>query len=365
MKTLTIKTSVLQALINKAIKCAGNSITSALTSFMNVELSGNVLKLTTTDTNNYLTVIQKDVSGDEMNFTVLVETFSKLISKTSTETIKIEVYDDVISVTGNGTYKLPIQLDVDGSPIKYPKFEINNPEETGKIKVSVLKNITLHNKPCVALTDEEPCLKGYYFLSDSVVSADSYNICKNSVKTFTNNTLISPTVVELLSISSDEDIEYKIAENNAIFESESIRLFSHLMNGKETYDGFMSVVENCANTEYASECVLPKTALLNVIDRLSLFINETDKNGLYMTFTPQGVKIESINGNGIENISYQGSTNFKDYTCCVGVDSLKRQLSSILGEVVTILYGNPSIITIKADNALHIISLLTDPRNEG
>ena len=365
MSQFTIKTSTLQSLVNKAIKGAGNSSISALTSLINVELQSNVLKLTTTDTNNYLTLIQKDVSGDDLVFTVSVDTFSKLVSKTSVENIKIEVSDDVIAVTGNGTYKIPIQLDVDGSPIKYPTFTINNPDEEGVIKTSVLKNITLQNKPCVAVTDEEPCLKGYYCIGDSVVSADSYNICKNDVKTFNGHVLISPTVVELLSISPDDELKYKLSDNNALFESNNLRLFSHLMNGKETYDNFMDTIIGCSKVEFPSECILPKTALLNVIDRLSLFINETDKNGLYVTFTPSGVKVESINGNGIENIPYQGSTNFKEYTCCIGVDSLKRQLTSVQGEVVKLLYGNDTIITLVVDNAIHVISLLSDPRNGG
>jgi DNA polymerase III sliding clamp (beta) subunit (PCNA family) len=364
MSQFTIRTSTLQSLVNKASKGAGNSSISALTSLVNVVLKNGTLTLTTTDTNNYFTVIQKDITGDDLNFTVAVDTFGKLISKTSSENIKIEVSDDVISITGNGTYKIPIQLDVDGSPIKYPNYTINNPDEEGSIKIATLKNITLHNKPCVAVTDEEPCLKGYYCIDGSVVSADSYNICKNDLKTFNSHVLISPTVVELLSISNTEEINYKLSDNNASFESENIRLFAHLMNGKETYDGFMETVISCAETEFPSECVLPKTALTSVIDRLALFINETDKNGLYMTFTNSGVKVESINGNGIENIPYQGSTNFKDFTCCIGVDSLKRQLGSILSENVKILYGNESIISIKADNAIHVISLLSDPRNE-
>lgn len=362
MNSMQVKTAKIQSMLNKAIKCAGNNKTNVLTNLVYIELKDNVLSMTTTDVNNYFTVIEKDVSGDDLSFAVQVDTFSKLISKTSVEDIRINVADDYIQVVGNGTYKLPIQLDVDGSPIKYPNPTINNADESGEIKISSIKNVILHNKNSLALTDEEPCLRGYYFVDGSVVSADSFNICKNNLSFFNTNLLIDPKVCELLSICSDEEVSYKISDNNALFESDSIKLFSHLMNDKEKYDQLMETIDSVVDFELSSNCVLPKTSLLNVIDRLSLFIKDNDQNGVYMTFTKNGVKVENIDNSGIEDIPYQSSNNFTDYSCCVGVDSLKRQLQSIVGESVNIYYGNDQIMTIKQDNAIHIISLLEDNR---
>ena len=179
MSQFTVSTRVLQGIVNKAIKAASNSKFSAITSLMNVVVENGKISITTTDCNNYLTISDSIISGEETTFTVGVDLFSKLVSKTSVENIKITVSDDEISFHGNGTYKIPIQLDVDGSKIKYPKHEINNPDYTGTIKNSVIKNIIFHNKPSLAVTMEAPYLTGYLCNVHNVISADSFNICSN------------------------------------------------------------------------------------------------------------------------------------------------------------------------------------------
>ena len=361
MPTLTIKTSTLQNMMSKAVKGASNNKFNVLTSLMNVVLENGTLKLTTTDTDNYLTVKQSGVAGDNMSFTVNVETFSKLVFKTSVEDIKITATDDNISVTGNGTYKIPIQLDVDGSPINYPDHVINNPDITGSVKTAVIKTIVQYNKPSLSITMEKPYLTKYMCVEDCVISGDEYNVCRNTVETFNTELLISPIVMDLLCMCEEENIKYSIYENNVLFETDTMKLFASVPNeGIDEYP--VDKIKMICDSTYTSDCVLPKTSLINVIDRLSLFINDDDQNGLYMTFTTNGVKIESMKNDAIETIAYQGSNNFKDYTCCVGVDSLRKQLVARSGESVHIYYGDPSTLTIKEGNITQVLSLLNDPR---
>ena len=363
MSSFVVNTSTLQSVVNKAVKGASNNKFSAITSLMNVVVSGGKISVTTTDCNNYLTITDTIVSGDDLSFTIGVDVFSKLVSKTSVENIKISVSDDEIAFTGNGTYKLPIQLDVDGSAIKYPTHEINSPDFTGTIKTSVIKNIIFHNKPSLALTMEAPYLTGYLCNGENVISADSFNICSNKIPTFSKNLLVPPIVFELLSMSTGEDINYKGSENNVLFENEHIKLYSTMYDNIDDYP--VDAITNILSTEYTSNCVLPKTALLSVIDRLSIFIKENDQNGLYFNFNNNGVTVESMTGSGIETIPYQGSENFKQFSCCIGVDALKKQIASHSGEAINIYYGNERMIMIKDDNVTQIISLLDDPRVSG
>ena len=175
MGSFSIATGTLKSIVNKASKGASNNKFSAITSLMNVVVEGGKISVTTTDSNNYLTISDSVSTGsDDVSFTVNVDMFSKLVAKTSVDVIKITVNEDVISFVGNGTYKIPIQLDVDGSPIKYPKHDINNPEISGTIKAYVIRSIIFHNKPALALTMEAPYLTGYLCLGDCVISADSY-----------------------------------------------------------------------------------------------------------------------------------------------------------------------------------------------
>ena len=359
MSSFTVKTETFQNMLNKVSKCASRSKFSVLTNLVNVVLKNNKLSLTTTDTNNYLTV-SETVTGEDTSFTVNVETFTKLISKISTDSITIELTNDTIIVKGNGTYKLPIQLDVDETPIKYPVKTINNPEKQGVIKTAIIKNIIINNKSSVALTMENPCLTGYLCTEDSVVSADAFNVCVYSVKTFGKKILISPVVFDLLSMVSDEEINYKIDGNFIMFETSNLTLFSTLMEGSEDYP--IDTVNQLISKEYPSKCVVPKTEFLNIIDRLSLFINDNDQNGLYLTFTKSGLKVESAHGDGIENVPYQGSENFSDFTCFANVDSLKRQISYKVGESVNMCYGDEDTLMITQDNVKQLSSLMTDDR---
>lgn len=361
MGSFVVNTKTLQTMVNKAVKGASNSKFSAITSLMNVVVENNKISITTTDCNNYLTITDSIVSGESCNFTVGVDLFSKLVLKTSVENIKLNVSDDEISFTGNGTYKIPIQLDVDGTPIKYPTHEINNPEYSGTIKTSVIKNIIFYNKPSLAVTMEAPYLTGYMCNVHNVISADTFNICSNEISTFSTNVLIPANVFELLSMSSEEEISYKIYENNILFENNTFKLYSTVLDGMDEYpvDTILGICEQ----KYPSSCVLPKTALLSIIDRLSIFIDDADQNGLYFNFNEKGVTIESIRGNGIETLPYQGSTNFKPYTCCIGVDPLKKQISAHLGESINIHYGDEKMIMLTDDNIIQVISLLDDERN--
>lgn len=359
MSKFTVKTEVIQVMLNKAFKGASRSKFNVLTSLVNVELKDNKLSLTTTDTNSYLTVTEP-VTGEDTSFVVNVETFSKLISKISTENITFDVSDDTILIRGNGTYKLPIQLDVDGTPIKYPNKTINNAETSGTIKTAIIKNIILFNKPSLATTFEAPCLTGYLFTEDQVISADTFNICVYDVKTFGKKVLISPVVLDLLSMSTDEEISYKIDDNFIMFETSNLTLFATLMSDADSYpvDSIMALVSK----EYPSKCVLPKTTVLNIIDRISLFINDNDQNGVYMTFTKEGLKIESSRADGIESVPYQGSENWKDYSCFASVDSLKRQFNARVGESVNLYYGDEDTVMIADDNVKQLSALLDDDR---
>lgn len=360
MPSLTIKTSTLQGLMTKAVKGASNSKFNVLTGLLHVVLENGVLTLTTTDSDNYLTIKQKDVTGDNLSFTVNVNTFSKLVFKTSSENIKVSVTNDTISITGNGTYKIPVQLDADGSEIKYPTHEINNPEFSGSVKTSVLKSIAQYNKPSLALTMEKPYLTRYMCTEDCVISGDEYNVCRNNVSTFNTNILISPVVMDLLCMCEEEEISYSIYQNNMLFETPTMKLFSLVSDGSSEYP--VDIIKSITDQEYVSDCVIPKTTMINVIDRLSIFINDDDQNGLYMTFTKDGIKMESMKNDGVESVPYQGSNNFKDFTCCVGVDSFRKQLVSRSGESVHIYYGDDSTLTIKEGNIIQVISLQEDPR---
>lgn len=356
MSSFVISTQTFQTMMSKAVKGASNSKFNALTSMVNVVVSGGSISVTTTDSENYLTIMDKVVSGDDTVFTVDVDLLTKLVSKTSSENIKVTVSDDVITLVGNGTYKLPIRMDVDGTPIKYPEHTITEPTKTGTIKTSVFKDILLHNKPSVAITYELPVLTGYMFTEDSVVTADTLNICVNKMNTFGTNVLLSNFVLELLTLCESEEINYTIGELNILFETDKLKLFARIMPDADQYplDKVLPYMDN----SYTSHCTLSKSNMISIIDRLCLFIKDNEDEGVYLTFTKDNLKIEPVNHNGIETLAYQGISNFKDYVCFVGTDQLKKQILGRAGESFELYFGNDTTIMIKEDNVSQIMALM-------
>jgi DNA polymerase III sliding clamp (beta) subunit (PCNA family) len=356
---LKVKTDVLKHMVTKASKASINNKMIPLTGLMNIELNGGKLSITTSDAVNFFTVMENDITGDNFKVVVATDLFSKLVAKTTSETVTLDYTDNVLTYTGNGTYTIDLPLNEEGQPITYPAptIPVDN-IKTGVIKLSTIKSAILANKPALAVTLEAPYLTGYYCNVDKIISADSFNICINNATTFPESVLISPIVFDLLSISDVEDINYEFTDTVIVFTTPKMKLVSKNMVGKDDYpvEAVMAYLDN----EFPSNCTLPKTAVLNVVDRLSLFISDFDVNGVYLSFTAEGVKITSTKGNASETIPYQGSENFKEFTCLAAVDTLKKQIAARTGELVNIYYGIPEGLKLVDNDITQVVALLDD-----
>lgn len=375
MLEFSVKTSDIKNILSKVTRCGVNLKEKAITEFSFVLVENGILSITTTDSTNFLTVSCEIDCDEDIYFVVKTDRFSKLIAKQSVDTITFEVNENVIVIKGNGTYKLPVEVDSDGSQIKFPKHEINTPDETGTIKIQTIKDIIFYNKSSLASPLEsldKPCLTGYYCGNGEVVTADSFNICKNAVDTFVGIVDVPPTLFDLLALCKDESVEYKIYDDRIIFESPTFKLYGILMPDDYVSSYPIRTVHDLCDGDYATECVVPKTAFLNAIDRLDLLIDPLDKDAVYLTFEEHGVTIDSMKDRGSETVAYQSMKNFKPFMCCASVSSLKGLIGAHTGESVTLMYGNidpenPNVIkdqtiTFKDGDITHVTALIDDDR---
>jgi DNA polymerase III sliding clamp (beta) subunit (PCNA family) len=356
---LTLKTLKLQEMVSKAIKGASNNKMIPITSLMAIQWQDGVLTLITTDAANTLKIIDK-VEGEEFYVVVQTELFSKLVAKTTTETITLTLKESSLEVKGNGTYNIELPLDEEGQLIKFPDYKFDHKKaEKSVINLSTIKTILTANKAAVAETMEVPCLTGYYF-DDKVITTDTFKVCSNEVKVLPRKILLPTDLVELLSIMDEEKVTAEIVKNKILFTTNNVVLYGSELDGIEDYP--VEAIEAYVLTEFDSVCKLPKGALLNVLDRLSLFVSEYDKNGVYLTFTTDGVIFSSKRSNGTELIKYQESQNFKAFTCCADIELLKSQVSAQEGEVVEMWYGHEQAIKMVSGKITQIVALLEDDR---
>lgn len=361
---LTVKTEKMKEMVSRAIKGVGNNKLIPLTSLMAIELKDAVLTLITTDATNYLYIIEHGVVGEDFYAVIDATTFSKLISKMTCENIVLEIKSEFnyLEVRGNGTYKIELPLDENGEPIKYPDpyAKINTLSEdtaAGMVNRTTVQIIQETIKPALATTLENPCYTGYY-MGNQIVATDTYKIASMDVKLFDDPRLISPELLDLVSVMSAEKIRVYIINDSIVYITPDCIVVGKFMEGIEDFaiDPIMELV----NTEFDSVCSVSKSALLQLLDRLSLFVGTYDKNAIHLTFTQNGLQVSSKAANGVEIIDYVSSDNFKDFTCAIDIQMLINEVKAISNDVIEIHYGEDNAIKMTDGNITIIVALLED-----
>ncbi len=358
---LTISTSTLQTMVAKSMKGASCNKMIPLTGLMAIELKDNLLTLITTDATNYLYVHEDKVEGDDFYVVIQADMFAKLISKLTCEKVSLELKDNTLMVTGNGKYSIELPLDEEGELIKYPNplSGANFVGDDYTINLSTVKLILNTAKSALADTLEVPCYTGYY-VGNKVVATDTYKICGINIKMWDEPTLISPEMMNLLDIFTDEKIAVYRNGNTMVFKSANCVVYGTLMDSIDDYQ--IEAIDGLLEQGFESSCKLTKSALLQLLDRLALFVSPYDKNGIYLTFTRDGLQIESKQANSTEVIPYLESNNFRDFTCCVDIEMLQSQVKANTGDGVTIHYGEDNAIKIADGNVVQVVALLDDDR---
>ena len=357
---LKLKTKTLQEMTQKAMKGASNNKILPLTSMLAIELKSNVLTLTTTDFSNYLEIKQDKVEGQDFYVVVQADIFSKLIGKLTTEEVTLTVDNNVMTVKSNGQYKIELPVDEEGELVRFPQYR-NIPQVPAySIKLATLKSILATNRASVAQDLTVPALTGYYVDKDGVLTSDSFVACHNKITTLSQPFMLPFQVVELFNVLNAEDVNIIVGTTDVVINTPDVTIYGKLL--LETDNFPVEAINNYLGTSFASSCKLPKDALLSILDRLSLFVGTYDKNEVYLTFTLDGIIVESKKGTGNELIKYQESQNFAPFTCCIDIEILKAQIQAQQGEVVELFYGNDTAVKMLSGPVVQIVSLSEDDR---
>ncbi len=354
---LSIKTVVLQEMVSRAIKGAGQNKLRPLTGLMAMQLKDGQLTLITTDASNTLYIQHDGIEGGAFYCTVLVDQFSKLVAKMTSENIVLTLDGAVLTVKGNGTYRIELPLDENGGLITYP-----DPVEAlaiaGEIKdisLATVKTILGVNKAALATTMEMPVYTGYY-VGDRVITTDTYKICGLNVKLFDEPVLIAPETMALLDVMTEEKVGVYMQDDILVFITKDCVLYGHRMEGIE--DFAIEPISNLLDEEFESSCKVSKPDLLALLDRIALFVGAYDNKAVTFTFTDAGIDISSKQSNGVETIAYMESKNPKPYTCELDITIITQQVKANAADAITIQYGNASSIKLVDGNVTQVVALV-------
>lgn len=353
---LTINTALLQALVAKAMKGASCNKMLPLTNMMAIQLKGNELTLVTTDATNYLYVHQDKVMGEDFYVVVQTDVFSKLVGKLTCENVTLVLDGSALTVKGNGSYKIELPLDEEGELIKFPD-PINKPftpTEEGDLHLSTAKLILATAKAALSKDTDGNCYTGYY-MGNRVVATDTFVMCGIKVPIFEQPVLMAPATLDLLGVFSDEKIAVAHDGDTIIFTSPGCEVYGKCMDCLEDYQ--IDVIQELLDDTYASVCKISKSELLQLLDRLALFVGQYDKNSIYLTFTNEGVQVDSKQANSSELIPYQSSQNFTPFRCCVDIEVLTAQVKANSGDQFELHYGKDNAIKLVDGSVTQVVAL--------
>lgn len=354
---LKIKTAVLQDLVNKSIKGAGKDKVMPITELMGVEVSGQNLYLTTTlDGNNVLTVYDKaeQVKG-EFAGAVNAETFSKLIAKTTCEIITLKVEGNVLKVHGNGDYSFPLSTETEDELVVIPQVAI--PADAKIIsevsaKVNNLKDSYVIGKTALATNNSQQCFTGFYFYENGSVTSDGSKAAYTKKKIFESSLLLSNAFMSLTGLLTGEDVKITVTEDCVFLSSAGINIFGRKM--PEVAEFPIESIVQFTELEFPNSVKLNKTALLNVLDRVALFIGQYDRNGVRFNFGPKGVLITDLKVTSSELLKAEG--DLKEFSAVLDIESLKNMLSVNTEEAVNLSYGNPEAIKMQFGDTVQVLA---------
>lgn len=359
---MVFNTRKLQEMVSKSVKGCSNNKMLPMTSIMAIQSKDGKLILTTTDMTNYLYVVGESDADEDFYITVNADKMSKFIATLTTETVTFNVTDKYLEVKSNGTYKIEFELDpTDDKMIEFPPFESCG-KKIGKVSMATIRSILSTLKPALSKDTVTPCYTNY-FVGDSVIATDLNTINMMDVKLFDKANkpmFISTELMDLIGLCTEDTIE--VESNGEAFDviSDHIQIHSTLFEYTSQYQ--TEDINGVLAFDYKDECEINRSALLQTLDRIMLFIDDEFSDGVAnLIFGKDGVTVESTLSNGSETIEYaDGGKHSKEFECMISVPSFREQVKSFATDSLKICYGREESIKIVEGSIMSCIGLVTE-----
>ena len=353
----TFNTERLKQLVGYAIKGAGFDKLLELSRYIGITVSDGMLYLNTTNGTNFLNV-SDSCEADDMDIVVDAELFSKLINKINSDTVDLEVVNNTLFVKGNGKYTLEIIPNEAGEPLSFPDKFPENTQEIGKLTVADLSVVNTSIK--ASLSDNVGSVYSNYYFGDIITSTDRCMASIFNRKVFDKPYIFNREFIDLMilsgadvTISQANDV---IMAESALSEKCSIAVCTKVNIGANDFN--IDGINKFAALDATSFCRVRKAELLDLLDRLSLFVNKFDDGAINLVFKNDGIEITSLASNGIEKIEFVESKDAKEISIKINIDRFSKQLKAYSSDMVDLYYGSDVCIKLIDGDVSQIIALM-------
>ncbi len=368
---VSLPTIILKDLVARAVKGSTMVDLIPLTCFMHIKVKDNTLYVSTTDNINFLNTTEVlDPSAKVEDFEMIVQSklFSQLMTKLTTATTTFTIEGNKVTIEADGKYNMPLEVDVDGSAIKFPEMTFEAVGKTLTVTAAEIKSILALNKSCKADMKDVPALYNYYMDSESVLTTNIYKACMNPVKVFDTPVCVSPTVMDLVSVICDETgVDVSQNEDYVMFSSTKGSLL-----GKKCLDAdveqFPAVdLVEVFSSDLSNSCKINRTMLINAVDRICLFTDAYQSNKLSLIFKDDALTLHSASTDSKEDISYLTplATTLTD-NVVIDIDGsfLKQQLTACDMEDLQIKFSQELGLQIKCNTVYLALGTLGEDELE-
>lgn len=352
---IKLKTDNLKDAVNKVVKGMGNNKILPITEMIGVNLVDKYLTFVTTDGSSKVQVSLPVEEEGKFSFVVNGKTFSQLIQKTTTEFVTLNIEDDKLTLKGNGTYSFSFTSDEDGELVTLTNIDVDKSNGV-EIDTKELQKSYDVNKFSLAESMETIAYTGFYFDENGSLTTNSMKISyvKNSL--FSSPLLLNSKFVSLFSLLSNEKVNYYQTNSEVVFESGNVSIQGYKMTEVNEFpiDDIKPFLEN----DLPHKIRINKRALLNLLDRISVFVTPFDKNSIKIDFTNEGMRVWTLDGINNELIPYTDKENLEESTIKVDVTNFKDLVGSDPDEELVIMYGHPAAIKMTFGNVSQVLALV-------
>ena len=370
MDKFIIRSEDLKDVCGKILTAVDSTELSLVTETLELVAKDDVLTVGVTNREYYAEVKFKLEDVQDFHATVNAMLFLKLVSQITTDTIALSVEGNALIVKGNGTYKLPLIFDGE-ELLTLPKIEIENPTATFPISSDTLNSILQYNsKELTKGTISKPIQKLYYMDELGAITFNS-GACVNSftlpqpVKVLFNGRL-----VKLFKLFKEGNVEFTLGYD--AISDDIIQTKVRFNNGEVSITAILSCddtlvnqvpvqgIRGRANNSYPYSINISKAALLQTINRLTLFNNTENafaKPYGTIEFKGSSMVVYDAKHENCEELDYTNESSNVDgvYEAVFNLADLKTTLDTCVEPYLCMSFGDNSAMVISRGNIKNVI----------
>ena len=348
---MKLDTSVLKNMLSAASRCKPSKLLE-ITNYYELDFSVEGISLRATDGVNFITINHPMKCDEQMSVIVKADQFSKLINKTTKDTVGLKLMDKYLEVKGNGTYKVEIVSDE-----VYPTLDIDADKEF-MITYTTLSNAIIDGAKAKSTSPNEGALYSYLLRDNQIITADAIKVYSTELDgEYLDDVelLIPPTLATLLQSIDVENIVFKVNKDCTLLRAigQNVIITGALQEGAAEYPNIVPLLAG----KYPHICELNVKEVLQALDRLNLFVSLYDRGIIDLVFTDVNMTI-STSSKSLETIEYTKGIDLPEpFIISVDGGYLKDLFSAVDEPSVKIEFGVDETIKLCTKNSTMLLAV--------